>query len=140
MGRAIDMNKATGVSCRPPVPPGPAHPDTVLAQIFDVHDCDKTAYLLGWQIVPYRGVGTYSFGAGGNLLALQPPTGGRPLGYGKGTVTFVGNSGSGTVRVLVKLAAGGTLTVGGTWASRLASIRLARCIEPLRAGRELSTA
>lgn len=113
--RVIDMTKATGASCRSPVPPGPGHRDTLLSQIFNVRDGQRTAYLLGWQIVPYRGARTYIFGTAGNLLALEPPTGGRPLGFGSGTVTFSGNADAGTVHALVRLSAGGTLSVAGNW-------------------------
>ena len=111
----IDMNLATGVECRPPAAPGPAHPDRVLAQLFNVHDGRHTSYLLGWQVVPYRGPGTYKFATAGNLLALEPPAGGRPLGFGKGTVTFFGGSDSGTVDAVVSLKSGVTLKVDGTW-------------------------
>jgi hypothetical protein len=113
--RLIDMTKATGSSCRPPVHPGRGHPDTLVSQIFNVRDNQRIAYLLGWQIVPYQGARTYSFGTGGNLLALEPATGGRPLGFGIGTVTFSGNGDAGTVHALVKLRAGGTLSVTGNW-------------------------
>jgi len=114
--RVIDMTKATGTSCRPPVSPGKGHPDTLLSQVFNVSDSRRTTYLLGWQIVPYQGARTYSFGAAGNLLALEPPTGGRPLGFGTGTVTFSGKAGAGTVHATVRLRAGGTVTVKGNWA------------------------
>jgi hypothetical protein len=113
--RLIDMSKATGSSCRSPVHPGRGHPDTLVSQIFNVSDNQRTTYLLGWQIVPYQGARTYSFGTGGNLLALEPPTGGRPLGFGIGTVTFSGNGDAGTVHALVKLRGGGTLNVAGNW-------------------------
>ncbi len=111
----IDMNLATGVECRPPAAPGPAHPDRVLAQLFNVHDGHHSAYLLGWQIVPWRGPGTYKFATAGDLLALEPPAGGQPLGFGKGTVTFFGGSDSGTVHAVVALKSGATLKVDGTW-------------------------
>jgi hypothetical protein len=114
---AINMTEATGVTCGPPVAPGPAHPDRVLAQVFNVEDNDHTAYLLGWQIVPYHGTGTYTFHSSGNLLALEPPTGGRPLGFGAGTVTFADDGASGTVQALVTLNAGGTLSIKGRWVS-----------------------
>jgi hypothetical protein len=113
--RLIDTSKATGSSCRPPVHPGRGHPDTLVSQIFNVRDNQRNPYLLGWQILPYQGARTYSFGTGGNLLALEPPTGGRPLGFGIGTVTFSGNGDAGTVHALVKLRAGGTLNVTGNW-------------------------
>ena len=111
----IEMSHATGLACRPPVPPGPAHPDPVLEQVFNVRSSDKASYLLGWDIVPYRGIGTYRFGTDGDVLALEPPAGGRPVGYGTGTITFIGRSSSGTVRALVKLKAGGALDIRGTW-------------------------
>jgi hypothetical protein len=116
---AINMTKATGVTCGPPVGPGPAHPDTVLAQLFNVQDNRHTAYLLGWQIVPYNGIGTYAF-TSGNILALEPPTGGRPVGFGTGSVTFDGDATTGTVQALVKLTAGGTLSVDGHWTCSVA--------------------
>lgn len=112
---AIDMSQATGVECRPPAAPGPAHTDRVLAQLFSVHDGRHSAYLLGWQVVPYRGPGTYKFATAGNLLALEPPAGGRPLGFGKGTVTVFGGSESGTVDAVVALKSGVTIKVDGTW-------------------------
>jgi len=113
---AINMTEATGVTCGPPVAPGPAHPDRVLAQVFNVEDNKHTAYLLGWQIVPYKGTGTYTFHSSGNLLALEPPTGGRPLGFGSGTVTVADDDGaSGSVQALVTLNAGGTLSIEGRW-------------------------
>lgn len=112
----IDMTKATGVACGPPLKPGKAHPDWVLSQIFTVHDGGGNAYLLGWQILPYQGARTYSFGAAGNVLALQPPGGGRPLGIGTGSVTFGGTGESGTVRAVVRLTAGGSISVTGSWA------------------------
>ena len=96
-------------------PAGPAHPDPVLEQVFNVRSSDKASYLLGWDIVPYRGIGTYRFGTDGDVLALEPPAGGRPVGYGTGTITFIGRSSSGTVRALVKLKAGGALDIRGTW-------------------------
>jgi hypothetical protein len=114
--RVIDMAKATGTSCRPPVSPGKGHPDTLLSQVFSVSDSHRTTYLLGWQIVPYKGARTYAFGAAGNLLALEPPTGGRPLGFGSGTVTFTGKAVAGTVHATVRLTAGGSVTVTGKWA------------------------
>jgi hypothetical protein len=111
---AINMSTATGVTCGPPVAPGPAHPDTTLAQLFNVQDNRHTGYLLGWQIVPYNGIGTYAFKSG-DILALEPPTGGRPLGFGSGTVTFDAGAVSGSVQAVVKLTAGGTVSVGGHW-------------------------
>jgi hypothetical protein len=92
----------------------------VLAQLFNVRDNKNAAYLLGWQVVPYRGAGTYVFGTAGNILAVEPPTGGRPLGFGKGTVTFKAGSGSGTVRATITLTAGGAVEVKGAWACKTA--------------------
>jgi hypothetical protein len=112
----INMTAATGVTCGPPEAPGPAHPDPLLAQVFNVSDNTHTAYLIGWQIVPYHGAGTYTFPSTGDLVALQPPAGGRPLGYGSGTVTFADNGGaSGTVQIRVKLTGGKTVGVSGRW-------------------------
>jgi hypothetical protein len=111
----IDMTKATGESCRGPVSPGRGHPDRLLSQVFSVRDGRQNAYLLGWQIVPYRGARTYSLGTAGNLLALEPPTGGAPLGFGSGTVTISGKTDTGTVHARVRLTAGGTLSVTGSW-------------------------
>jgi hypothetical protein len=113
--RLIDMSKATGSSCQPPVHPGRGHPDTLVSQIFNVRDNHRNPYLLGWQILPYQGARTYSLGTRGNLLALEPPTGGQPLGFGIGTVTFSGNGDAGAVHALVKLRTGGTLNVTGNW-------------------------
>ena len=113
---AIDMSTATGVVCGPPSPPGRAHPDPLLAQIFTVHDAKHTAYQLGWQIVPYNGDNrSYQFGTAGNILALETPAGGSPLGFGKGTVTFLGKATTGTLNAVVTLTAGGSLTIGGSW-------------------------
>jgi hypothetical protein len=114
------MAKATGVTCGPPVPPGPAHPSPVLAQIFNVEDSAHKTYLLGWQIVPYNGIGTYTFQASGNIVALEPPAGGRPLGFGTGSVTFSGGADTGTVQALVKLDAGGTVSIAGAWTCTVA--------------------
>jgi hypothetical protein len=111
----IEMSQATGRACQPPAPPGPGHPDPVLTQIFNVQSGSHTPYLLGWQIVPYRGSGTYTFGAAGNILALQPPAGGHSLGFGTGTITVAGTSQSGSISARVKLVAGGTLSVEGNW-------------------------
>ena len=115
-GLSIDMSQATGETCKPPAAPGPGHPDVVLAQVFRARAATGTSYLLGWQIVPYRGLGTYTLGKAGNLMALEPPAGGRPLGFGKGTVTFIGSYDAGTVDARVALSGGRTLRVGGTWA------------------------
>jgi hypothetical protein len=111
----IEMNQATAVACRPPVAPGPGHPDPLLSQEFNVADDSHSAYLLGWQILPYRGAGTYKLATAGNLLALEPATGGRPLGYGNGTVTISGNPASGSVHASVALKSGRTLGVEGSW-------------------------
>ncbi len=112
---AIDMTDATGVDCGPPVAPGPGHPDPLLAQDFTVHH-GTTSYTLGWEIVPFRGAHrSYRLGTPGNLLALEPATGGRPVGYGKGTVTFGRSTATGRLSAVVTLAKGGSLTVGGSW-------------------------
>jgi hypothetical protein len=112
----IDMSKAIGVVCGPPAAPGPAHPHPLLSQLFNVQDASRASYLLGWQIVPFNGAGrSYRFGTGGNLLALEPPTGGSPVGFGKGTVTFGRNADAGDVNAVVTLTAGGTISIGGSW-------------------------
>jgi hypothetical protein len=111
----IEMNQATAVACRPPVAPGPGHPDPLLSQEFNVADDAHSPYLLGWQILPYRGAGTYKLATAGNLLALEPATGGRPVGYGSGTVTISQNPASGSVHALVALKSGGKLGVEGFW-------------------------
>jgi hypothetical protein len=111
----INMAAATGLVCSSPVPPGPAHPDVVLSQLFDVH-AGKVAYTLGWTIVPFRGADrTYRFGTPSALLALEPATGGRPVGYGKGTVTFRQKPDAGTINAVITLKAGAPLTVRGSW-------------------------
>lgn len=112
----IDMSRATGFACGAPVAPGPGHPDTLLSQVFNVRDKAGQPYVVGWQIVPFRGVGrSYRFGTPGNLIALEPSTGGAPLGYGKGTVTFRTSAEAGTVDAVITLKAGGSLTVSGSW-------------------------
>jgi hypothetical protein len=113
--RAIDMTTATGVSCGAPVAPGPAHPNTLLSQIFNVRS-SRTTYTLGWQIVPFQGADrSYRFATGGNLLALEPAIGGRPVGFGTGTVTFGANTGTGTIDAVITMRSGGSLTVSGRW-------------------------
>lgn len=113
--RAIDMTAATGVSCGAPVAPGPAHPDTLLSQIFNV-SAARATYTLGWQIVPFRGADrSYRFATGGNILALEPAIGGRPVGFGTGTVTFGTNPDAGTIDAVITLKSGGSLTVTGRW-------------------------
>jgi hypothetical protein len=113
--RAIDMAAAVGVSCGAPVAPGPAHPDPLLSQIFTVRAA-KTTYTLGWQIVPFQGAGrTYRFATGGNLLALEPTIGGRPVGFGRGTVTFGAKTDAGTIDAVITLKSGGSLSVTGRW-------------------------
>jgi len=87
----------------------------VLSQLFDVVDSRHARFLLGWEIVPYHGLGTYRLGTAGNLLALEPATGGRPLGYGTGSLTFSASPKNGTVHATVRLTAGGTESVGGSW-------------------------
>jgi hypothetical protein len=120
-GPDIDMSAAIGLSCAAPVTPGVAHPDTLLSQLFTVH-ANRTAYTLGWTIVPFRGAGrSYKFGSGGNLLALEPSTGGRPVGYGSGTVTFRRNPDSGTIDATIALKDGQSLSVGGSWTCLSAS-------------------
>lgn len=114
-GAVVNLTQATARACAPPVPPGPGHPDPVLSQLFSVRSGSNAAYLLGWQIVPYRGAGTYTLGKDGNLLALQPPAGGQTLGFGTGTITVAGTPQTGSVSAVIKLSAGGTLRVTGNW-------------------------
>ena len=113
--RAIDMAAAVAVSCGAPVAPGPAHPDPLLSQIFTVKAA-KTTYTLGWQIVPFQGAArTYRFATGGNLLALEPTIGGRPVGFGTGTVTFGAKTDAGSIDAVITLKSGGSLSVTGRW-------------------------
>jgi hypothetical protein len=114
-GVGIAMGEATGVSCGAPVPPGPAHPKPLLSQVFNVTG-GTTPYQLGWSIVPFEGTGrTYRVGTGANLLALEPATGGIPLGFGTGTVTFGANPEVGTINAVIKLKTGHDLAVTGAW-------------------------
>ena len=117
-GRAattIAMGRATALDCGQPVAPGTAHPEPILSELFSVGAGAKT-YTLGWQIIPFRGAArTYTFGQGGNLLALEPETGGRPLGYGTGTLTFGATTEKGTIEATVALRAGGSVAVRGSW-------------------------
>jgi hypothetical protein len=117
----IEMATATGLACGSPVAPGNGHPDPLLSQLFDVHALGGS-YTLGWQIIPYAGSGrSYTFGKKGNLLALEPATGGLPVGFGQGTVTFRANPDDGTINAVITLKAGGSLTVGGPWTCVVAS-------------------
>ncbi|HVC70016.1 MAG TPA: hypothetical protein VNC61_07090 [Acidimicrobiales bacterium] len=112
----IDMSRATGFACGAPVPPGPGHPQTLLSQVFNASGAGGTAYIVGWQIVPFRGTRrSYQFGVPGNLLALQPATGGPPLGYGKGTVTYGPSTDAGTINAVVTLKTGKAVTLQGLW-------------------------
>ena len=112
----IDMSRASGVACGTPVAPGAGHPNTLLSEVFNVHDATGTAYVVGWQIDPFRGTRrTYRFGIPGDILALEPATGGPPLGFGTGTVTFRASSEAGTVDAVIKLKTGRSLTVWGSW-------------------------
>jgi hypothetical protein len=111
----IDMRTAVSVDCGTPVAPGPEHPDALLAQIFNVHTT-RGAYTLGWQIIPFHGASrTYRFATAGNILALEPLTGGKPVGYGKGSITFGPTTESGTISAVITLKHAGTLDVGGPW-------------------------
>ena len=112
----IDMAKATGVGCKPPIAPGKGHPQVVVARVFNAQDSKSVAYMVGWQVVPYDGPNrTYKLDPTDNLLALQPATGGAPLGYGAGTVTFANSADSGTIDATVALKMGGTVAVTGAW-------------------------
>jgi hypothetical protein len=113
---SIDLSTAKSLDCKDPSPAGAQHPDAVLARLFTVTDQTHTAYTLGWQIVPYGGPArTYQFGKAGNLLALEPAAGGRPLGYGSGTVTIAATPDTGSINASIALKAGGSLAVRGTW-------------------------
>ena len=110
------MTVAKSEGCRPATGPGPGHPDPLVARVFNVSDAATTAYLLGWQIVPYRGPKrSYTFGTGGNVIALQPATGGKPLGYGTGTVTFSADADRGSLNAVITLKDKRTVTVTGPW-------------------------
>jgi hypothetical protein len=112
----IDMHNASPEACGGPVAPGTGHPDTTLSQIFHVTDSTNVRYLLGWQVAPYNGARSYALNDRGAFLALEPPTSGTPLGFGKGTLTIAGNGTSGSVDALVKLKNGGTMVhVTGSW-------------------------
>jgi hypothetical protein len=126
----IAMADATGASCRPPVAPGPGHPSTLLSELFNVH-AGSTAYLLGWQVLPFSGDGrTYRFGSAGNLLALEPPTGGTPVGYGKGTVTVGSSPEVGTIDATVTLKSGKTLAVQGAWSCTVPTTPSSTVVSP----------
>lgn len=113
---AIDMSKATSAGCKPATGPGPAHPDPLVARVFHVSDAVDAPYLLGWQIVPYRGASrSYAFGTGGNVLALQPAAGGRPLGYATGTVTFGRDADAGSIDAVITLKDKRTVSITGSW-------------------------
>lgn len=85
------MRAATGLSCTAPVAPGPAHPDVVLSQLFNVH-AGKVPYTLGWTIVPFKTtVRTYRFGAVGAILALEPATGGVRSATARAPLPSIGN-------------------------------------------------
>jgi NADPH-dependent curcumin reductase CurA len=111
----IDMHDASPEACAAPIAPGKGHADTTVSQIFHVTDSTKAQYLLGWQVVPYDGAHTYSVGASGALVALEPPTSGKPLGFGVGSLTFTGNGTAGSIDATVKLDSGATVRVTGKW-------------------------
>jgi hypothetical protein len=116
---AINMDRGTGVSCSPPVPPGPGHPARLLSQVFSVVSSQGIHYTLGWQLVPFLGPRRgYRLGRSGNLLALEPATGGLPLGYGMGTITLGTTFDQGTIDATVELKHGGAIPVSGTWHCR----------------------
>lgn len=111
----IDMHRAVPKLCRGPVAPGNGHPQVVLSQMFNVTDDVAAPYLLGWQLVPYHGAGAYRLGTGGNLMALEPPSSGAPLGFATGTLIVGANGTSGVVDASVKLATGAVVRVSGPW-------------------------
>jgi hypothetical protein len=119
---AIDMSGATATACPAPVRPGAAHPQTVLSQVFTVHDEQHRAYTLGWEIIPYRGPNhTYRLGQAGNLLALESASGGSLLGYGSGMLTVGPAYDTGSVRATVTLADDTVVPVTGAWHCRVGS-------------------
>jgi len=104
---AIHMAQATPESCRAPNP--------TAAQTFRVTDTANTQYLLRWQVSPYDGPHSYELTPKDTFLALQPPAGGPPLGFGSGTLTFFYPGTLGSVDATVTLKAGGTVRVTGGW-------------------------
>ncbi len=111
---AIDMTKATQVACPPPAGVSTRNAKPVLAAVFDVHD-GGTPYVLGWQIIPYLGASrTYRLGVPGDLLVLAG-TNNSPLGFGTGTFTLGSTPYAGSLHAVIKLTAGGSLTIGGSW-------------------------
>jgi hypothetical protein len=113
---SLDVGSARTLSCPAAIPAAKGHPEAVLTRIFAARGPKHASYTLGWQLVPFRGTArTYRLGHDGNLLALQPDGGGKPLGYGTGTVTVSGDPRAGTIDAVVKLTSGHTLTVRGPW-------------------------
>jgi hypothetical protein len=112
----LDLSSARTLSCPTAIPAAKRHPQPVLTRVFAVHGPERANYTLGWQLVPFRGPGrTYQLGQDGNLLALQPAGGGKPLGYGTGDVAVSGDPQTGTIDAVVHLASGRRITVHGTW-------------------------
>jgi hypothetical protein len=112
----IDVQHAEPATCPTPISPGKGHADPVLTMTLHVIDNKHNRYLLGWQIVPYRGPRTYTLDQkGGALLALEPATTGTPLGFGTGTLTVAANSTNGSIDATVPLIGGGTARIAGRW-------------------------
>lgn len=115
-GARIDVADATAVDCPKVAPPGAGHPSPVLSQLFSVKSTAGTGYLLGWEIVPYKSsTTTYRLGSPGAILALEPAAGGRPVGYGTGSLTFAGGTTAGSIDATITLKSGGSLAVSGQW-------------------------
>lgn len=120
----IRMAHATSSSCGAAVPPGTGHPDPVLTREFLVSGAGHTRYILGWELVPFRGANrSYRLGQSGNLMALEPSNGGLPLGYGTGTVTVGSDAGAdaGSVDARIALRDHRTVVVSGNWTCRAGS-------------------
>jgi hypothetical protein len=112
--RTIDMTGSTALSCLPPSSGLTGH--QVRSQLFQVQDNVGDGYILGWTLSPYRPhQRTYHFTGSGSLLALEPVTGGKPLGYGTGKLTVHGSGDAGSINATVALKRGGTIPVTGDW-------------------------
>jgi hypothetical protein len=112
----LDLGSARTLSCPAAIPAAKRHPEAVLTRVFAVTGPKQASYTLGWQLVPFRGPDrTYQLGKDGNLLALQPVGGGKPLGYGTGAVTVSGNPNAGTIDAVVRLTTGRKIAVHGAW-------------------------
>jgi hypothetical protein len=116
---ALPLNLQTGttLSCPPPQPADEAHRDPLLQRLFTVQDTNNQTYTLGVLIDPFRGPNrSYRLGPpSGNTLAVEPATGGRPVGYGTGTLTVGDDPRSGSIDATINLKSGHAITVHGRW-------------------------